>query len=181
QDISTIFFGWVRVSLTGAVAVDIVISFYWLDFGGRPKMDLLGVGVVFGPIARIQFGARMTPTWFFICSTLRDAAQSLNNSSGDSGNCGGAHCARRRVHEGEKPVRETRHGTSDADAPDVWAAANPVHPTAFGDVAVHHRSPASQFHYALRRTIDIGEISLFIIAASVTSFVYSFAKHTFGS
>src|ERR1700736_623081 len=99
QDISTIFSGWVRVSLTGAVAVDIVISFYWLDFGGRPKMDLLGVGVVFGPIARLQFGTRMTPAWFLICRTLRNLAQSLNNSSGNSGNCGGDHRAWRRIHE----------------------------------------------------------------------------------
>src|ERR1700756_1733449 len=32
QDISTIFSGWVRASFTGAGAVDMVLSFYWLFF-----------------------------------------------------------------------------------------------------------------------------------------------------
>src|SRR5580704_1708300 len=123
----------------------------------------------------------MTPTWFLVCRTLRNLAQSLNNPTRNPGNRGRNHRSRRRVHKRHKLVRETGHSTSDADTADVWTTPDPVHPTAFGDVAVHHRSPASQFHYALRRAVNISKVSLFIIAASVTAFVYSFAEQPFRS
>src|SRR5512139_668427 len=47
------------------------------------------------------------------------------------------------VHERHELVGETGHGAADADAPYVRAAAQAVHPAAFGDVALHHRSPAA--------------------------------------
>jgi hypothetical protein len=65
----------------------------------------------------------------------------LNNSSRNPGNCGREHCARRWILERHKLIRETRHGTSDADPTNVWTSSNAVHPTTLGNVAVHHWSP----------------------------------------
>src|SRR5258707_13787973 len=98
-------------------------------------MDLLGVGVMFGPIAGIQFGTRMTPAWFLICRTLRNLAQSLNNSSGNSGNCGGDHRAWRRVHETHESVPETGQGGYLANAAHAWINAKSDHPTTLRYVA----------------------------------------------
>src|ERR1700735_4650441 len=79
--------------------------------------------------------------------------------------------AGRLVHERHELVRKARHGASDANPADVWTTANSAHPAALADVALHHRSPATKFHYAGGRAIFFGELRLFVIPPAIASFV----------
>src|SRR5260221_2572312 len=88
QDISTIFSGCARVSFTGTVAVDISYLLLLAEVGERPPADWSGVTIMFGRVASSQLGARMTPTWLFVCRTLCDLAERLNNANSNPENCG---------------------------------------------------------------------------------------------
>ena len=67
---------------------------------------------------------------------------------------------------------KSRHGTADTDPADVWTAADSRHPSAFRDVAIHDRSPASELHDALRRAVYFGEIALLVVAGPIASFMH---------
>src|SRR5215471_12912249 len=57
--------------------------------------------------------------------------------------------ARRLIHERHELVREARHGACDADAADVWAAADALHPAALGHVAIDDRTPTADLDLTL--------------------------------
>src|SRR5271163_210112 len=78
----------------------------------------------------------------------------------------------RLIHEWHELVRKARHGASDANPADVWTTADSAHPAAFANVALHHRSPATEFHDARGRTIFFGELRLLVISAAIASFVH---------
>src|SRR6202042_3801720 len=79
--------------------------------------------------------------------------------------------AGRLVHERHELVRKCRHGASGANSADVWTNANSTNPAAFADVALRHRTPATEFHDAGGRTIFFGEPPLVVISAANGSFV----------
>src|SRR3990170_272374 len=79
--------------------------------------------------------------------------------------------ARRLVHERHELVREARHRAADADAADVRASPEPVHPTPLGHVAVDHGPPAADLHLALGRVVVHGEVALLVVAGPVTALV----------
>src|SRR5581483_7779252 len=72
-------------------------------------------------------------------------------------------------------------GAGDADAADVGAAADTVHPAAFGDVAIHHRPPAAQFDEAFGRAVLMREIALLVVGAAITTFVDRFSEEPGGA
>src|ERR1700691_4449494 len=78
---------------------------------------------------------------------------------------------RRLIHERHELVWKARHGASDANSPYVRAAADSPHPAALADVALHHGSPATEFHDARGRAIFLGELRLLVISAAIASFV----------
>src|SRR5580700_3254365 len=82
----------------------------------------------------------------------------------------------RLIHKGHELIGKTGHGTSDTDAADIGTAANPAHPAALADVALHHRPPASQFHNAKRRSVFFGKLRLLVKAAAVTTLVHGVAE-----
>src|SRR5271170_7008132 len=79
---------------------------------------------------------------------------------------------RRLIHEGHEFIGKTRHGASDANSTNVRTTANPGHPSAFGNVAIHDRPPASKFHDALGRAVHLGEVALFVIAGAITTIMH---------
>src|SRR5271167_625207 len=85
-------------------------------------------------------------------------------------------CPRRFIHERHELVGEPRHRTPNADAADVGATANSGHPSALGNVAVHHRSPASEFHNALGGAVDLREIALLVVAGPVATVMHGTAE-----
>src|ERR1700730_2759961 len=109
-------------------------------------------------VSRAQFRARMTPLRFFVNGGLGQRAQSADGAAiGADGRAGDLR-SRWLIHERHELVRETRHGEANAYASHIGAAADSGHPSAFGNVAVHHRAPASELHDALRRAVYFGEI-----------------------
>ena len=65
------------------------------------------------------------------------------------------------------------HRAADADAADVRAAADAVHPAALADVALHDRPPAAELDDALGRAglLRSGEVGLLVVAAAVAALV----------
>src|ERR1700689_640495 len=113
----------------------------------------------------------MPPTWLFIERALGKLAQSANRFS-IGGDCArGKQGARRLVHEGHEFIGKAGHGAADTDATDIGAPAYARHPTAFAHVALNNGSPAPQLHNALNVAVLSGEISLFIVATTVTPFM----------
>ena len=53
------------------------------------------------------------------------------------------------LQERHELVRKSRHGAADADAADVGATADAVHPAALRNVAVDHGTPAPELDDAL--------------------------------
>src|SRR6476661_9383712 len=123
----------------------------------------------------------MPPLWFFIGSILGYGAQRANRSTIRASRGSRYSCARRFIHEGHELVGESRHGAADANAPDIGASADSGHPAALGHIAIHYRSPASQLHNAFRRSVNLGEIALLVVAGAIAAFVYSPAKQPRGT
>src|SRR5271155_2305800 len=67
-------------------------------------------------------------------------------------------------------------GQPEAVAAAVGAAADAGHRAAFGHVAIHHWTPAAQFHDALRGAVNFREITLLVIAGAIAAVVDGFAK-----
>src|SRR5580693_8982932 len=111
----------------------------------------------------------MPPFRLFVHRVVGKRTQSPDGLAvnGDAG--GGDFRSRRLIHERHELVREARHRAANADASDVRASANACHPTALRHVAIDNRSPAAQFHDALRRTVDFRKIALLVITSAVTS------------
>jgi hypothetical protein len=73
------------------------------------------------------------------------------------------------IHERHELVGKPGHRAADTNPANIGTAADPVYPSAFSDIALNDGSPASQFHYALGKSMFVGEIALLIIAAAVTA------------
>ena len=82
----------------------------------------------------------------------------------------------RLIHEWHELVGKARHRASDADAAHVGAAANAAHPTALANIALHHRSPTSEFHDAERGTVLLGELCLLVVSAAITTLMNRVAE-----
>src|ERR1700726_4636773 len=123
----------------------------------------------------------MTPLRFFINSGVRNRTQFAQHAAPQTNDLGGERGTRRRVHERHELVREPRHRAADANPTDIRATANAGHPAAFRHVAVHNRSPASDFHQAFRRTVFAREIALLIVTGAVTTFMHCLSKKPSGA
>src|SRR5690242_1177021 len=118
-----------------------------------------------------QFRAPMTPLRLFVDGTLGYRAQGANGTAVSAHGCTGDPCSRRLIHKRHELIWEAGHGAADADAAHVGTAPDSGHPAAFGNVAVHHRPPASQLHNALWGSVHFGEIALLVVAGSITALV----------
>src|ERR1700722_3519502 len=118
----------------------------------------------------------MAPLRFFIHGVIRKVAQGADRFAVDSDRCGGNSGARRLIHEGHELVRKSRHGATDANSTDVRAPAYSRHPAALWHVAIHNRTPTTQFHDAFERAILRREIALLVVARPVTPFVHGLAE-----
>src|SRR5215469_11481827 len=95
----------------------------------------------------------MSPFRFFIDSAIGNRTQRGDHSTVGPDRSRRERCSWRLVHKWHELVRETWHGAGNTDSANVWAAANPAHPTTFGHVAVHDGSPATDFDETLRLAI----------------------------
>src|ERR1700688_2960951 len=78
------------------------------------------------------------------------------------------------------PGGSSMNGAANTNPADVRAAADPGHPPAFGDVAVHYRTPTSQLHDALGGAINFREVALLVVARPIATFVDRFAEQPRG-
>src|ERR1700719_4673278 len=101
----------------------------------------------------------MSPLRLFIDRAVGDSAQSAKYSTPQPHH-GDRQCrAWWLIHERHELVWKSRHGATDANSTDVRTTANAIHPTAFGDVAIHHRPPATNLHQALGRSVFLREVA----------------------
>src|SRR6187200_1469132 len=122
--------------------------------------------------AGCELRARCSPLGLLIDCARGDAAQLAQGAAPGLDHCGGELAARRLIHEGHELVGEAGHSAADANTTDVWAAAHPVHPAAFGNVALDHRAPAAELDDALGRAVFGGEVRLLVVASPVTTLVH---------
>src|SRR6266566_8435169 len=119
-----------------------------------PLFGLLYVDVVSLPspswlVTRGQLSTGMSPGRFLVERVIRQLAETPQGSAPD------AHDSRREfrpgrlIHKWHEFVGKSRHGTANADATHIGTASDTIHPASLGNVAVHHRSPATQLHQAL--------------------------------
>ena len=131
-------------------------------------------------VTRGQFRARMPPLRFFVDRVLSDCTQRADRSPVHA-NAGSRNvCARRFIHERHELVGEAGHRAADADAAHVGTAADSGHPSSLGNVAVHHRTPASEFHDAFGRAIDFCEIALLVVAGAVATVMHGLPNSQVG-
>src|SRR6478672_2861081 len=117
-----------------------------------------------GPLgAGQQIITGLAPTGFLVQRVFRDVPQCPDGLAVRHDRRGCPFAAGRFVHERHEFVREARHCAADADAAYVGAAANTVHPAAFGHVALDHRSPAAELDDALWGPVFGGEVALFVV------------------
>src|SRR5262249_29149137 len=83
-------------------------------------------------------------------------------------------------HERHEFVGKAGHGAADANPADIGTAADSIHPTAFGHVALDDRSPASELDDARFLAIRARKIGLFVIATAIAALVYGLRKEPFG-
>src|ERR1051325_4097455 len=84
-----------------------------------------------------------SPLWLLVGAAIRDVAQETDDAAGNPANTRPHERAGRRIHERHELIREAWHGATDADAPDVRATTDAVHPSPLGHVAIHDRPPAA--------------------------------------
>ena len=133
----------------------------------------------FGSASESQLGCQSDPLGIacraparhFVQRRLREPAQRMDRPSV----CldGGRRKQRtgRLIHEGHEFVGKSGHRAADANSADVGAAANSAHPAALAHIALHHRTPASQFHDAERGAVFLGKLGLLVIASAIAAFV----------
>ena len=136
----------------------------------------IAVAVIFRFVTRGEFRSCMPPSRFLADGVIGDAAQLANEPAVNPAGKRRNRRPGRLVHERHEFVGESRHGAANANPAHVRTAADTVHPSALGDVAIHHRPPTPDLDQALGRTIFPRKIALLIIACAVTSFVDRFAK-----
>src|SRR5277367_5280294 len=122
----------------------------------------------------------MPPLRFFVDRIVSNGAQRSNSTAINADGAGRDPGARRFIHERHELVREARHGAADANSSDIGTAADPSHPAALGDVAVHHWPPAAQLHDAFRRSVLFGEVALLVVTGAITSIVHRISEQPGG-
>src|SRR5947208_13607599 len=133
------------------------------------------------PVAGRELGALVAPLGLLVDGVVGDAAQLADNGAVGAARGRGDLAAGRLVHEGHELVGEAGHGAGDADAADVGAAADAVHPAALGDIAVADRSPAAQLDEALGRAVLRGKIPLLVIPRAVAALMHGLAEEPGGA
>src|SRR5262249_28791363 len=101
----------------------------------------------------------MMPFGFLVHDSIGNGTQGTNQLTIGTTHHAGECRAGGFVHERHEFVGKSRHGASDANATNVWTSSNSVHPPALGDIAVHHRPPATNLDEAFRRAVFMGEIA----------------------
>src|ERR1700719_1881806 len=114
----------------------------------------------------------MPPFWFFIHGVIRKVTERANSLAVNTDRRRGHSGTRRFIHKRHELVREARHGATDTNSADVRAPADPRHPTTFGHIAIDDRTPATQLHNALERTVLRREIPLLVIASPVAPLMH---------
>src|SRR4051812_36852349 len=127
-------------------------------------------------VAGGELVAVVPPLRLLVDRPVRDAAQAAHRRAVDAGDEGRDRAARRLVHERHELVGEARHRAADADAADVRAAADAVHPAALGHVAVDDRPPAADLHQALGRVVVLREVTLLVVAGAIAALVDGLAE-----
>src|SRR3954471_20373397 len=115
-------------------------------------------------VAGAQFSALGTPGRLLVGRALGEAAQRADDRAVHPAGGAGHGGTGRLVHERHELVGEARHRAGDADAADVGAAADPVDPSALGDVALDDRPPAAELDQALGGAVLLGEHALLVVA-----------------
>src|SRR5690242_14817720 len=105
----------------------------------------ISIAVILRFISGREFRAGMPPLGFFVERFVCDGSQRPNEFSIRTNQHTGERSPRRLIHEWHELVRESRHRATNANSSDVRASSDPVHPTSFGHVAIHHRPPATDF------------------------------------
>src|SRR5437016_2215255 len=120
----------------------------------------------------------MSPLRLRVHRRLRVLAQLADGAAVGGDGLGGEFGAGRFVEEGRlhELVGEAGHRAADADAADVGAAANTVHPAALADVALHHRPPAAELDDTFARAVADREIGLLVVAGPVAALVDRLAE-----
>src|SRR5579871_2515734 len=114
----------------------------------------------------------MPPPGLLVHGVLRDRTQRPNRLAIHTDAACRNSRSRGLIHERHELVWEAGHGAPNTDAANIRAPSDSCHPPALGHVAVDHRSPASEFHNALRRTVHLSEIALLVVTGSVTTVVH---------
>src|SRR6185312_12729248 len=102
-----------------------------------------------GVEAGCQLLAVVAPLRLLVQHGVGDSAHAADQRAVRLAGDRGERCTGWLVHEGHELVGEAGHRAADADATDIGAAADAVHPTALWDVAVDDRSPAAEVYLAL--------------------------------
>ena len=118
----------------------------------------------------------LSPARFFIERGLGKPAQSVDCFSVTGDCAGGEQGTGWLVHEGHEFIGKAGHGTADTNATYVGASAYACHPTTLPNIALNNGPPTSQLHDALSLAVPGGEVSLFIVATPVTSFMDRLTK-----
>src|SRR5262249_14801323 len=101
-------------------------------------------------VARLEMVSGTTPPRLTVDGVQGDFAQAGHRGPLQGVRGGAGPAAGRFAQERHELAREARHRAADADAADIRASADAVHPTALRHVALDHWSPAAKFHEALR-------------------------------
>src|ERR1700722_15619790 len=100
-------------------------------------------------VAGGQVAAWCAPLRFVVQRVLGDLAQAAHGPADQPAGHGRDAGPGRFVHERHELVGEAPHGSPDPDAAHVRASPDAVDPPPFGDVALDHRSPATELDDAL--------------------------------
>src|SRR5689334_16598198 len=89
-----------------------------------PLAGAVGAGVVAGG----QLGAAVSPPRLLVGRPIGDRPQAADDPPVEARDARGDHAPGGLVHERHELVGESGHGAGDADAADIRAAADSVHP-----------------------------------------------------
>src|SRR5690242_8623094 len=122
-----------------------------------------------------------SPCRFFIERCLRELSQCVNGLAVSH------HRVRRQqragwlVHERHELVRKTRHRAADTNPTNIRTTTHAVDPTTLTNVALDHRSPATELHDALARSVLLTKLCLFVIAAAIATFMHCLTEQPRGT
>src|SRR5215475_13254388 len=107
-------------------------------------------------VARSELRACMSPLRLFIYASVCNRAQRTNEFPIRTDQHTRERRPRRLIHERHELIRESWHRAANANSSHIRAPADAIHPAAFRHIAIHHRTPATDFDKAFGRTIFVG-------------------------